>query len=269
LESQGFKVTYLRVNGQGEIDLDRLAGAITERTILLSVMHANNETGVLHPIAEIGALCKKKKTLFHTDATQSFGKEPIDVETMGIDLLSLSAHKICGPKGVGALYVRRKDPRVRCEALLHGGGHEKGLRSGTLNVPSIVGLGAAAALCREEMGPERERLGRLRNLLESWLLDVGGAERNGSLHRLANTANVSFTGVDAEEVIKRMPSVAVSTSSACTSAVMQPSYVLGAMGCDESRIRGSIRFSLGRFTTASELGDAAAAVVEGVRALRR
>src|SRR5207249_4171184 len=179
--------------------------------------------------------CKKKKVLFHTDATQSFGKEPIDVQAMGIDLLSLSAHKICGPKGVGALFVRRRDPRVRCEALLHGGGHEKGLRSGTLNVPSIVGLGAAAVLCKEAMPAEPQRFRKLRDLFEKKLYtEISRIETNGTdKRRLPNTTNLSFDGVDAEELMKRMPDVAVSSSSACTSALMQPSYVLGAMGCEE------------------------------------
>jgi len=271
LEGKGFKVTTLGVDRHGELDLKRLADALTDGTILVSVMHANNETGLLHPLREIGALCKKKGVLFHTDATQSFGKEPIDVNDMGIDLLSASAHKFSGPKGVGLLYVRRRDPRVRCEPLLHGGGHERGLRSGTLNVPSIVGMGAAAELCRLEGHAERDRIRKLRDLLEKKILSgLDGVELNGHRERrLANTSNLSFAGVDGEALMKRLPEVAVSSSSACTSALLQPSYVLGALGCDEERIRGSIRFSLGRFTTGEEIGAAAAQVVDEVKSLRK
>ena len=202
--------------------------------------------------------------LFHTDATQSFGKEPIDVNAMGIDLLSASAHKIHGPKGVGVLYLRRRGPRVRCEPLLHGGGHERGLRSGTLNVPGIVGMGAAAAL------PVDDGVRALRDRLETGILSgLDGVEVNGHRTlRLANTTNLSFAGVDGEELMKRMPEIAVSSSSACTSALLQPSYVLGALGCHEARIRGSVRFSLGRFNTAEEIDTATARVVESVTALR-
>ena len=269
LEGKGFKVTYLGVDRDGKLDLGRLESAITDRTILVSVMHANNETGVLHPIREIGALCKAKGVLFHTDATQSFGKEPIDAAAMGADLLSASAHKICGPKGVGILYVRRRNPRVRCEALLHGGGHEKGLRSGTLNVPAIVGLGAAASLCRKES--ENGRFRALRDRLERAILSgLEDVAVNGDRdRRVATTTNLSFGGVDGEDLMKRMPDVAVSSSSACTSALLQPSYVLGAMGYDEERIRGSVRFSLGRFTTQEEVDAAARQVVEAVRNLRK
>ena len=264
LERRGVTVTYLGVDADGCLDLDRLATAITDQTLMVSVMHANNEIGVLHPIADIGALCKERGVLFHTDATQSFGKEPIDVHTMGIDLLSASAHKLHGPKGVGILYVRRRDPRVRCEALLHGGGHERGLRSGTLNVPGIVGMGTAAAL------PADDGVRALRDRLERGILSgLEGVEVNGHRgERLANTTNLSFDGVDGSELMKRMPDIAVSSSSACTSALLQPSYVLGALGCDEARARGSVRFSLGRFNTALEIDTATAQVVEAVRALR-
>ena len=264
LETRGFTVTYLGVDDDGCLDLDRLATVITDQTLMVSIMHANNEIGVLHPLADIGALCKDRGVLFHTDATQSFGKEPIDVHTMGIDLLSASAHKFHGPKGVGVLYVRRRDPRVRCEALLHGGGHERGLRSGTLNVPGIVGMGAAAVL------PADEGVRALRDRLEGGILSgLDGVDVNGHrTKRLANTTNLSFAGVDGAELMKRMPDVAVSSSSACTSALLQPSYVLGALGCDEARARGSVRFSLGRFNTATEIDTATARVVEAVRALR-
>ncbi len=255
LEKQGWKVTWLKVAKDGMLDLDRLAAALAPDVALVSLMHANNETGVLHPIREIGELCREKGVLFHTDATQSFGKEPIDVNADRVDLLSLSAHKIHGPKGVGALYVRRKEPRVRLEALLHGGGHEKGLRSGTLNVPAIVGLGKAAELCR---GESWERVRTLRDRLQAAL---PGTSLNGHpSRRLATTANLAFEGLDGDKLMQALPDVAVSSSSACTSALLQPSYVLGAMGCDDARIRGSIRFSLGRFTTEAELDQAAAQV---------
>jgi cysteine desulfurase len=267
LEGRGIRVTYLGVDRQGMLDLGRLERAITEKTLLVSVMHANNETGVLHPIREIGALCKKRKVLFHTDATQSFGKEPIDVGGFGIDLLSASAHKIGGPKGVGFLYVRKKNPRVRCEPLLYGGGHEKGLRSGTLNVPGIVGMGRAAELCRREGPAEQERFRALRDRLEKEIRSGFEAlEVNGHpMLRLSQTTNLSFPGHTSEELMKRMPEVAVSSSSACTSARLQPSYVLAALGCDEPRIRGSLRFSLGRFTTPEEIDQAAREVLEALR----
>ena len=264
LETRGFTLTYLGVDADGCLDLDRLAKAITDQTLMVSIMHANNEIGVLHPIERIGALCKARGVLFHTDATQSFGKEPIDVHAMGIDLLSATAHKLHGPKGVGLLYVRRRDPRVRCQALLHGGGHERGLRSGTLNVPGIVGMAAAATL------PADDRVRALRDRLETGILSgLDGVEINGHrIHRLANTTNLSFAGVDGKALMKAMPEIAVSSSSACTSALLQPSYVLGALGCDEERIRGSVRFSLGRSNTAEEIDTATARVVEAVQALR-
>jgi cysteine desulfurase len=260
----GVAVTYLPVDADGRLDLGQLADAITDQTLLVSVMHANNETGVIHPIGEIGGLCRERGVLFHTDATQSFAKQPIDVQSMHIDLLSASGHKIHGPKGVGLLYLRRRDPRVRCQGLLHGGGHERGLRSGTLNVPGIVGMGLAATL------PHGSGIGALRDRLERGLLSrLSGVEVNGAgAHRLATTTNVSFADVDGATLMKRMPDLAVSSSSACTSALLQPSYVLGAMGCDEDRARGSVRFSLGRFTTAEEVELALDTVVEAVTELR-
>ena len=264
LEGQGFDVTYMGVDSEGCVDLDRLATVITDQTLMVSVMHANNEIGVLHPIADIGAVCRERGVLFHTDATQSFGKEPIDVQTMGIDLLSASGHKIHGPKGIGLLYVRRRGPRVRCEALLYGGGHERGVRSGTLNVPGIVGMGVAATL------PPDSGVRALRDRLENAILAaLDGVEVNGHrTKRLANTTNLSFAGVDAETLMRRLPEIAVSSSSACTSPLLQPSYVLGALGCDDQRIRGSVRFSLGRFNIAAEMETATAMVVDAVRALR-
>jgi len=271
LESRGFKVTVLGVDPGGRLDLGRLEAAITAQTLLVSVMHANNETGVIHPIGEIGAVCRKKGALFHTDATQTYGKEPIDVHGMSIDLLSASAHKFCGPKGAGLLYVRKRNPRVRCEPLQHGGGHEKGLRSGTLNVPAIVGLGAAATLCRNESAAEQPRLRALRDRLEKGLRSgLDGVEVNGDpVRRLAHTSNLSFSGIDADALMKALPDLAVSSSSACTSALLQPSYVLGALGCDEARIKGSIRFSLGRFTTEDEIDAAVADIANAAKRLRK
>jgi cysteine desulfurase len=264
LEMRGFDVTYLGVDSDGCLDVDRIAKAITDQTLMVSVMHANNEIGILHPIANIGTLCKERGVLFHTDATQSFGKEPIDVNTMGIDLLSASAHKMHGPKGVGVLYVRRRAPRVRCEALIYGGGHERGLRSGTLNVPGIVGMGVAATL------PANNQVRALRDQLEQEICSrLDGVKINGHrTERLANTTNLSFHGVDGEALMKQMPDIAVSSSSACTSAQLQPSYVLGAIGCPDEQVKESVRFSLGRFNTTEEIMTATDRVVESVTALR-
>jgi cysteine desulfurase len=267
LETRGVKVTYLPVDSGGRIDLDQLADAITPETILVSVMHANNETGVLQPIREIGALCTERDVLFHTDATQSFGKVHIDIERDRIDLLSLSAHKIYGPKGVGALYVRRKGPRVRCAPILHGGGHEGGLRSGTLNVPGIVGLGCAAEIASREMDTEQERIRQLRDHLEAQLIARAACTitRNGAPNeRLAGFANLSFEGIIADQFMARIPELAVSARAACTSAVRQPSYVLAAMGCNETRIAGAIRLSLGRATTQTEIDDAIERILQAM-----
>ena len=264
LEQEGVRVTYVAVETDGRVDFDRLRQAITDDTLLVSVMHANNETGVLHPIAQIGALCRERGVLFHTDATQSLGKEPIDVNAMHIDLLSASGHKIHGPKGVGLLYVRRRDPRVRCEPLIHGGGHERGLRSGTLNVPGIVGMGVAAT--RRMNSDVRVLRDRLEVALCSQLGEV--VVNGHPTQSIGNTTNLSFGGVDGDALMKRMPELAVSSSSACTSALLQPSYVLGAMGCGEVRARSSVRFSLGRFTTRDEIDEAVAMVQTAVRELR-
>jgi cysteine desulfurase len=261
LEAAGFKVTVLGVARDGSLDLDRFARVVTDQTLLVSLMHANNETGVLHPLDEIGKICRAKGAYFHTDATQSYGKVAIDVNAAGVDLLSASAHKFCGPKGAGLLYVRKRGPRVRCEPILHGGGHERGFRSGTLNVPGIVGFGAAAAICRERRAEEQLVLRALRDRLEAGLLALGRAEVNGNpAQRLSTTTNLSFEGVDADLLMKNLPDLALSSSAACTSAKMQPSYVLGAMGCDENRVRGSLRFSVGRFTTTAEIDAAVEAV---------
>tara|TARA_B100000949_G_scaffold223560_1_gene226138 strand:- start:1310 stop:2440 length:1131 start_codon:yes stop_codon:yes gene_type:complete len=264
LETRGFDVTYVGVDSNGCLDLEQLATAITDQTLMVSVMHANNEIGVIHPIAKIGVLCKERGVLFHTDATQSFGKEPIDVNMMEIDLLSASGHKIHGPKGIGVLYVRRRNPRVRCEPLIYGGGHERGLRSGTLNVPSIVGMGVASTF------PPDDEVRRMRDQLEHGICSqLDGVDINGDrTQRLANTTNLSFRGVNGDELMKRMPDIALSSSSACTSAQLQPSYVLGAIKCSEERIAGSVRFSLGRFNTSKEIERATERVVESVKALR-
>ncbi|MFQ5489141.1 MAG: cysteine desulfurase family protein [Phycisphaerae bacterium] len=255
LARNGFDITFLPVDSQGCLDLDRLTRCVTDQTLLVSIMHANNEIGLIHPIAEVGRICRERGVLFHTDATQSFGKEPLDVRAAHIDLLSLSAHKIYGPKGVGALYVRRAGPRVRCQALIHGGGHERGLRSGTLNVPGIVGLGAAAKLCQQEMHAEQHRIRQRRDHLQSALFSrIQGVVLNGHAQdRLANTLNVSFDGVDGDDLMQAMPDVALSSSSACTSAQLQPSHVLGAMGASDQRMQQSVRISLGRFTTAEQI----------------
>lgn len=270
LASQGVHVTRLPVDGDGLIGLDRLADAITPETRLVSVMHANNETGVLQPIREIGAICRARGVLFHTDATQSFGKLPIDVNRDHIDLLSLSAHKIYGPKGVGALYVRRKGPRVRCAPLIHGGGHEGGLRSGTLNVPGIVGLGLAAEIAGRDPETEQARIAELRDLLESALMRrLAGVSRNGAPGaRLAGFANLTFAGAAAEAIMAGAPEVAVSAGAACSSAARLSSYVLAAMGRDREAIECSIRFSLGRPTTAGEIHEAAARIAEAVERAR-
>lgn len=270
LEKHGIKVTYLPVQPDGLVDLDRLRGAITDKTILISVMYANNEIGVVQPIAEIGAMAREKGILFHTDAVQAAGKIPVDVNRDHIDLMSLSGHKLYGPKGVGALYVRRRNPRVQLTAQVDGGGHERGMRSGTLNVPSIVGFGAACALCREEMAEEAPRLralrDKLKNLLESQLEDVNV---NGTMEsRLPNNLNMSFAYVEGESLLMGINDVAVSSGSACTSATLEPSYVLKALGTGDDLAHSSIRFGLGRFNTEEEVEYTAARVIEVVKKLR-
>lgn len=270
LEQEGFRVTYLPVLKSGRIDLDEFRAAIEPDTILASIMFANNEIGTIQPVAEIGRICKDKGILFHTDATQAFGKVPIDVEAMGIDLLSCSAHKIYGPKGVGALYVRRKNPRVRCEPMLHGGGHERGMRSGTLNTPGIVGLGAAAEVALQEMPGESKRLAGQRDRMWRGLCEKldeihwNGDPENG----LPGTLNVSFAYVEGESLMMGFENIAVSSGSACTSASLEPSYVLRALGVGEELAHSSIRFSMGRFTTAAEVEQAVDQVTGTVTRLR-
>ncbi len=270
LERRGFRLTVLPVDGEGRLDPDALAAAVTDRTLLVSIMHANNETGLLHPLRELSAIARARGALFHTDATQSFGKLRLDVDEDGLDLVSFSAHKLYGPKGVGGLYVRRRRPRVRLSPRQLGGGHERGHRSGTLNVPGIVGLGRAAALAVAGRDEERARVARLRDRLEAALLAIDGAVRNGPASpRLPGTTNVGFAGLDAPTLLERMPEVCASTAAACTSAVVQPSHVLGAMGLDDARIGASIRFSLGRTTTDEDVDRAATLVGEAVAAARR
>lgn len=270
LEKQGAAVTYLPVDNEGLIDLKALETAITDQTILIAVMYANNETGVINPITEIGAIAKKHGVLFFTDATQAIGKIPVDVQQDGIDLLALSAHKLYGPKGVGVLYVRRKQPRVKLIAQLDGGGHEKGMRSGTLNVPGIVGLGKAVELSGAEMAAESKRLSGLRDKLEKALLALDEVHVNGSIsHRLPHVCNISFKYADASRLMMGFNRrIAVSSSSACTSASTEPSYVLKAMGLSDDLAHSSLRFVVGRFTTEEEIDYTIRVVTETVHTLR-
>jgi cysteine desulfurase len=270
LEQQGFEVTFLKVDKKGRVSVDELRQAMRDDTILVSLMFANNEIGTIQPITEIGALCKERGVLFHTDATQAFGKVPMNVEAMGIDLLSASGHKIYGPKGVGMLYVRRKKPRVRCEAVLHGGGHERGMRSGTLNVPGIVGFGAAAEISQNEMAEESARLTKLRERIWSGLREqLDDIYRNGDPeHSLPGTLNVSFAYVEGESLMMGFSNIAVSSGSACTSASLEPSYVLKSLGVGDELAHSSIRFSIGRFNTAAEIEQAIDQVTDTVKRLR-
>jgi cysteine desulfurase len=269
LERDGFEIAFLDVERDGRVDPRRVRAAIRPDTILVSIMHANNEVGVVHPIEEIGRITREKGVLFHCDAVQSAGKIPFDVEAANVDLASLSAHKMYGPKGVGALYVRRK-PRVRLVAQMDGGGHERGFRSGTLNVPGIVGFGKAAELARLERDSEAARILALRERLRRGLeagLDL--VTVNGSLeHRLPGNLNVSFSYVEGEALMMAVKDVAVSSGSACTSASLEPSYVLRAMGVSDDLAHSSIRFGLGRFTTEEEVDHAVKLFVEKVRKLR-
>ncbi len=270
LEQQGCRVTYLTPDCKGRVDVEELKAAIGDDTVLVSIMFANNEIGTVQPVAEIGRICKDRGVIFHTDAVQAFGKVSIDVQEMGIDLLSLSAHKVYGPKGVGALYVRRKGPRVRCEPVLHGGGHERGMRSGTLNVPGIVGFGAAAEIASQEMSEESERIAGLRDRLWDGISrQLDEIALNGDTeHRLPNILNVSFKYVEGESLMMGFDSIAVSSGSACTSASLEPSYVLRALGVGDDLAHSSIRFSIGRFNTRQEVDYVVEKVVAAVRKLR-
>ncbi len=257
LENKGFEVTFLKVDKAGMIDMAELEATIREDTILVSLMAANNEIGTVHPLKKIGELTRKHGVLFHTDATQAAGKIPLDVDDMNIDILSLSAHKMYGPKGIGALYVRRRKPRVRLAPMMHGGGHERGMRSGTLNVPSIVGFGAACKIAQEEMESEAKKLQELRDRLHNKIKDtMDFVYLNGhETERLPGTVNLSFAYVEGESLMMGMENIAVSSGSACTSASLEPSYVLRALGVGDDLAHCSIRFSLGRFTTDAELDE--------------
>ena len=271
LEKQGFKVTYLPVQRNGLIDVQRFEDALTDKTILVSVMAANNEIGTIQPMKEIARLTKKRGILFHSDATQAVGRVPVNVDEMGIDLLSLTAHKIYGPKGVGALYVRAANPRVRVTPMLDGGGHERGMRSGTLNVPGIVALGTSCEVAHREMGAEGKRLTGLREHLRSGLFEqLEDVYINGDpVRRLPGNLNMSFAYIDGESLMMGLKEIAVSTGSACTSASLEPSHVLKALGVDDSLAHASIRFGLGRFNTAEEIDYTIGRVVEEVRRLRK
>src|SRR5262245_27674808 len=270
LEKYGYRVTYLPVGKDGLVNLDDLRSAITDRTILITIMTANNEIGVLQPIGEIGAIAKEKGILFHTDAVQAVGKIPFNVNDLKIDLASISAHKMYGPKGVGALFVRRRNPRVLLAPLIDGGGHERGMRSGTLNVPGIVGLGKAAWLCQQEMTADTERLLKLRERLNQRLHQgLDEIYINGSMeHRLPHNLNISFAYVEGESLLMGISDVAVSSGSACTSASLEPSYVLKALGAGDDLAHSSIRFGLGRWTTEEEVDYVIDKLTSVVRRLR-
>ena len=270
LEQKGYEISYVPVDSTGRVDLVELRKLIRPDTILVSIMFANNEIGTINPVAEIGKLCKEKGVLFHTDAVQAAGKAEIDVQAQGIDLLSLTAHKIYGPKGVGVLYVRRKGPRVRLSPIVHGGGHERGMRSGTLNVPGIVGFGKAAELAKKYLREETARVQGLRDRLWAGIQEqLDEVYLNGHPeHRLPNNLNVSFAFVEGESLMMGMKELAVSSGSACTSASLEPSYVLKSIGVGEDLAHTSIRFGLGRFTTEEEIDFALKKVVATVRKLR-
>src|SRR5689334_10766980 len=270
LEKYGYCVTYLPVKSDGLIDLDRFRDAFTDQTILVSIMAANNETGVLQPLEEIGKLCHERGVLFHSDAVQALGKVPLDVNKMNIDLASLTAHKLYGPKGCGALYVRRKNSRVQLNAIIDGGGHERGMRSGTLNVPGIVGFGKACEISRLEMPQESARIAGLRDRLKNKLTSaLDQTFINGNMeHRLPGNLNISFLYVEGESLLMGINDVAVSSGSACTSATLEPSYVLKALGAGDDLAHSSIRFGLGRFNTEEEVDYVAEKVTDVVKKLR-
>jgi cysteine desulfurase len=270
LEKRGHQVTYVPVDRHGLIDIERVRDALTDKTVLISLMAANNEIGTLQPVKEIGRIAHEKGILFHTDATQAVGKIPVNVEQMGIDLLSLTAHKMYGPKGIGALYVRSSKPRVKLSAIIDGGGHERGMRSGTLNVPGIVGLGKACEIAQKEMATEAERLTRLRERLRARISEqLDEVYINGHpILRLPGNLNMSFAYVEGESLLMALKEIAVSTGSACTSASLEPSYVLRAIGVEEELAHTSIRFGLGRFNTEEEVDYTAQRVVEEVGRLR-
>ena len=269
LEKLGASITYLQVKADGLIDLEELSNAITDQTILVSIMYGNNEIGVVQPMKEISAITRSKGVLLHTDATQTVGKIPVDVEADGIDLLSFTAHKMYGPKGVGALYVRRKNPRVKVTAQMDGGGHERGMRSGTLNVPGIVGFGKACEIAMQDMEKDTIRLSAMRNRLEKSLIELEETYINGNTnHRLPHVTNISFKYVEGEGLMMAMKDLAVSSGSACTSASLEPSYVLKSLGLNDDLAHSSIRFGLGRFTTDEEIDYAIECTKKAVTKLR-
>src|SRR5246500_4627503 len=270
LEKYGYRVTYLPVQKDGLIDLDDLKRAMDDKTILVTIMYANNEIGVIQPVVEIGKLCHERGVIFHTDATQAIGKVPVDVVKQNIDLASISGHKMYGPKGVGALYVRRKNPRVQLSAIIDGGGHERGMRSGTLNVPGIVGLGKACAIATEDMAKEAAYLGGLRDRLKDSIMSrLDETYINGTMeHRLPGNLNISFAYVEGESLLMGIYDIAVSSGSACTSATLEPSYVLKALGTGDDLAHSSIRFGIGRFNTEAEVDYVADRVIETVERLR-
>lgn len=269
IEKMGASVTIITPAADGLITVDQVREAITDKTVLISVMYGNNEIGVIQPIRAIGELARSKGILFHTDATQAVGKIPVNVDADFIDLMSFTAHKMYGPKGVGALYVRRKNPRVKVTAQMDGGGHERGMRSGTLNVPGIVGLGKACEICRLEMESEGARLSTMRDRLENSLRDLEESYVNGNTeHRLPHVTNISFKYVEGEGLMMGIKDLAVSSGSACTSASLEPSYVLKSLGLDDDLAHSSIRFGLGRFTTDEEIDFAINHVKEAVNKLR-
>lgn len=270
LERKGAEITYLSVDRDGLIDLGELRKALTPKTILVAVMLANNETGVIQHIKQIADLVHANNSIFMCDATQAVGKININVEEEHIDLMCLSAHKMYGPKGIGALYVRRKNPRVTLFPLIDGGGHERGLRSGTLNVPGIVGLGKACEIAEQEMWEDASRISRLRTKLEQQLCDLGNVFINGSTkHRLFNVTNITFQGIRSETLIKRIPTIAIAMGSACTSAVAEPSHVLKAMGLSDEDSYCSVRFSLGKYTTEAEIDETIKIVSKAVKESRK
>jgi len=270
LEKYGYRVTYLPVGADGLVNLDDLKRAIDEKTILVTIMYANNEIGVIQPIAEIGKICHEKGVLFHSDAVQAIGKVPVNVLKDNIDLMSITAHKIYGPKGVGALYVRRKAPRVQLTAQIDGGGHERGMRSGTLNVPGIVGLGKACEIAMTDMPDESKRLTYLRDKLKKKLEDnLDEIHINGTMeHRLPGNLNMSFVYVEGESLLMGINDIAVSSGSACTSATLEPSYVLKALGLGDDVAHSSIRFGIGRFNTEAEVDYVAEKLIDTVKKLR-
>lgn len=268
LEREGFEVTYLNPQADGLLDLQQLQQALREDTVLVSVMHVNNEIGVIQDIAAIGEMCRSREILFHVDATQSVGKIPVDLDQLKVDLMSFSAHKIYGPKGIGALYVSRK-PKVRVDAQIHGGGHERGMRSGTLPVHQIVGMGEAYRIAKLEMAEEAVRLATLRDRLWDGIREIKDVYLNGSAdHNAPNILNVSFANVDGESLIMTLKDLAVSSGSACTSASLEPSYVLKALGLNDELAHSSIRFSVGRFTTEEEIDYSISLIGKSISRLR-